>query len=80
MKLTRKDLLRISGFGALALAGKKLLRASVTKQWGMVIDLQKCRQDAGCDACIKACNVAHNIPQIPNPTGPRPADGPRAFC
>jgi molybdopterin-containing oxidoreductase family iron-sulfur binding subunit len=66
MKLTRKDLLRVSGLGALAMASRKFLRAAAAKQWGMVIDLQKCRKEAGCDACIKACNVAHNIPQIPD--------------
>lgn len=78
MKLTRKHFLRLSGLGLLALAGKKALRAVVdagaepasarkTKQWGMVIDLQKCRKKAGCVDCINACNAAHNVPQIPNP-------------
>ncbi len=78
MKITRKDFLRLSGLGLLAVAGKKAVRAITeaapsatapkkTKQWGMVIDLAKCRQEAGCVDCIKACNTAHNIPQIPDP-------------
>jgi len=81
MKLTRKDFLRLSGFGLLALAGRKAVRAvseaaatantpaaaatpKKAKRWGMVIDLQKCRQEGGCTDCIKACNRAHNIPQF----------------
>jgi Fe-S-cluster-containing dehydrogenase component len=82
MKLTRKDFLKLSGLGLLSVAGEKAVRAvtseaepvatksagaRVKKQWGMVIDLQKCRQDDGCTDCIKACNTAHNIPQIPEP-------------
>jgi len=77
MKITRKDFLRLSGLGLLALAGKKAVRAfaeaaapsaspQTIKRWGMVIDLQKCRQKDGCTDCVKACNLAHNIPQIPD--------------
>jgi molybdopterin-containing oxidoreductase family iron-sulfur binding subunit len=32
----------------------------------MVIDLRKCREKDGCNACSQACNTAHNIPQIAN--------------
>ena len=78
MKITRKDFLRLSGLGLLALAGSKAVRAvsepaeapaaaqPAQARWGMVIDLQKCRQDAGCKDCIAACNAAHNVPQIPD--------------
>ena len=67
MKITRKDFLRLSGLGLLALAGKKAVRAVGERsfasssppkkrvRWGMAIDLQKCRQKDGCDRCIKAC-------------------------
>ncbi len=82
MKFTRKDFLRLSGLGLLTVVGKKAANAithaagtpaspaaqSKAKQrWGMVIDLQKCRQEGGCVDCIKACNLAHNIPQIQDP-------------
>jgi len=77
MKLTRKDFLRLSGLAPLAIVGTKAVRAFAdvaapsasaknTKRWGMVIDLQKCRQKEGCDLCVKACNTAHNIPQFPD--------------
>lgn len=78
MKITRKDFLHLSGLSLLA-AGCKQAVQSVTRpasgarsastepvRLGMVIDLAKCREKDGCDACIHACNAAHNIPQIAN--------------
>ena len=78
MKITRKDFLRLSGLSLLA-AGCKQAARSVTQpatgarvvsaqpvRWGMVIDLRKCREKDGCNACIHACNTAHNVPQIAN--------------
>ncbi len=37
------------------------------KRWAMVCDLSKCRRKEGCDACIKACHLAHNVPDFGNP-------------
>jgi molybdopterin-containing oxidoreductase family iron-sulfur binding subunit len=82
MKITRKDFLRLSGLSLLALAGGKAVRAvtalagapatagagtAKTIRWGMVIDLAKWRNQADPDKCVKACNAAHNVPQIPDP-------------
>ncbi len=78
MKITRKEFLLLSGLSLAGIAGDKVVRAASdapeapvakapAKRWGMVVDLQKCRQDAGCKDCIQACNKAHNIPQISNP-------------
>lgn len=79
MKISRKDFLRLSGLSLLAIAGRRVLRTvtgeatanagssatlATPPRWGMVIDLQKCRQKDGCTGCIKACNSAHNIPQF----------------
>jgi Fe-S-cluster-containing dehydrogenase component len=72
MKMTRKDFLRRLGLCLSAVAGKKALRAlagsaapaAKTVRWGMVIDLQKCRKKRDCNACIKACHSAHNVPQF----------------
>jgi Fe-S-cluster-containing dehydrogenase component len=53
---------------ATAPAGSKSTAANgdtAAKRWGMAIDSSKCTQ--GCNDCIRACNSAHNIPQIPNP-------------
>jgi Fe-S-cluster-containing dehydrogenase component len=82
MKITRKDFLRLSGLSLLAFAGKKAVQAvteltgapaaaaggpAKTTRWGMAIDLGKWRNRPDTDKCIKACNVAHNVPQIPDP-------------
>jgi molybdopterin-containing oxidoreductase family iron-sulfur binding subunit len=32
----------------------------------MVIDLNKCLVEEGCDACSKACHTIHNVPKINN--------------
>ncbi len=83
MKITRKDFLRLSGLSLLAFAGKRYLStasalagspedaaAGTAKRvrWGMVIDLGKWQQQGGSGKCIQACDTAHNIPQIPDPT------------
>ena len=78
MKITRKDFLRLSGLSLLAAGCKPAVRsanqpasgtgAAPTQltRWGMVIDLRKCREKDGCNACVHACNAAHNVPQIAN--------------
>jgi molybdopterin-containing oxidoreductase family iron-sulfur binding subunit len=38
-----------------------------SKQWGMVVDVQKCLQPEVLHACTEACRREHNIPQIPDP-------------
>jgi [DsrC]-trisulfide reductase subunit O len=79
MKITRKDFLLLSSIGLLGVAGEKVVRAvgaagetpqtsEKAKRLGMVVDLQKCRQEDGCTDCIQACNWAHNIPQFHDPT------------
>jgi molybdopterin-containing oxidoreductase family iron-sulfur binding subunit len=38
------------------------------KRWAMVVDEKKClSRGAGCDACVKACHHAHNVPKIADP-------------
>jgi [DsrC]-trisulfide reductase subunit O len=79
MKMTRKDFLGLSGLSILAAGALRVVHAvkgagqprpesSTTgarrKQMALAIDLRKCRQRPGCDRCIQACIVAHNIPQI----------------
>ncbi len=79
MKITRKHFLQLLGLSAGAAGAGKLLRGithskpglpaggAARKRWGMVIDFQKCQRDKGCDDCLRACRLAHNIPQIPDP-------------
>ncbi|MEW6249103.1 MAG: sulfate reduction electron transfer complex DsrMKJOP subunit DsrO [Planctomycetota bacterium] len=37
------------------------------RQWGLVIDIQKCRREELRRACQTACHRAHNVPAIPDP-------------
>jgi len=82
MGVDRRKFLKLSGFTALALTGKKSFdvlaagqdipassqtEALVGKRWAMVIDLRKCLQDKGCTKCIDACHQVHNVPDIGNP-------------
>ena len=82
MKITRKEFLKLFGACLVTLSGGKALavldsteesQTSATanhkqrKQWGMLIDTNKCAQKKGCTLCIEACDRAHNIPSFQNP-------------
>lgn len=79
MKFSRKDFLRVVAGSAILAGAGKLVHAvgneagkpagegEQKKRWGMVIDLQRCSKEKGCDLCSKACHLAHNVPQIPDP-------------
>ncbi len=47
-----------------ALKTESLPEAWKGKSWAMVIDTQKCLEQGDCKACIDACHVTHNVPQI----------------
>ena len=49
------------GSGAWRTAG-----AAPAKQWGMVIDVQKCLREEVRSACAEACHREHNVPDIPS--------------
>jgi molybdopterin-containing oxidoreductase family iron-sulfur binding subunit len=34
-------------------------------QWAMVVDVEKCQNEEVRSACIEACHVTHNVPNIP---------------
>ncbi len=73
MKITRKGFLRLLGGSvgsAFVIGAGKVVQAvrsalPAAPRWGMAIDFTKCQK--GCDACTRACRLAHNIPQIPDP-------------
>jgi molybdopterin-containing oxidoreductase family iron-sulfur binding subunit len=56
-------------FGAAGRALQEGLGAAAPggKQWGLVIDVQKCLRQQVRSACTEACHRAHNVPQIPDP-------------
>lgn len=76
MNITRKHFLKLMA-GSVVLAGVgSAVNAAVgneqphaaaetgKQRWGMVIDVRKCREEKGCDACISACHRTHNVPQL----------------
>lgn len=77
MAINRKRFLQLSGASMLALAGRKAAGAldavsqhaptGTGKRWAMVIDSRKCRQQEGCDKCIQACHLTHNVPKFDDP-------------
>jgi len=40
--------------------------AASSRQWAMVIDVEKCLRDEVRSACAQACHRAHNVPRIPD--------------
>ena len=80
MKTGRRQFLKIAGMTAAALAaglpqnagaqiapGRYIKRSGMleAKRWAMVIDTRRFRSAEDYAPCIKACNRAHNIPDIP---------------
>ncbi len=60
------------GFPLLGAAGKVLDHSLTSagpgsKQWGMVVDVQKCLREEVRRACTEACRREHNVPRIPDP-------------
>lgn len=80
MKTGRRQFLKIAGMTAAALAaglpqeagaqiapGRYIKRPGMleAKRWAMVIDTRRFRSAEDYEPCIKACNRAHNVPDIP---------------
>ena len=77
---TRRSFLKQAGCAALGLSGGlPLLNAAFaasdhgaghgapsSKQWAMVIDIQKCLREEVRKACVEACHREHNVPDIPD--------------
>ena len=77
----RRTFLKSAGYAALgAGCGLPLLHAAgrafeqslgaaspAARQWGLVIDLEKCKSEAVRRACSEACHREHNVPRISNP-------------
>jgi len=79
MKRSRRNFLKISGLCALGIGVKPVHdafaqigrtavlpnpNALVGKQWAMIVDIRKCRDD--CNDCINACHSVHNVPDFAN--------------
>jgi len=81
MDESRRNFLKGAGCAALGLSAgiplvKTALGSSVQetagmtptgRQWGMVIDIEKCRREDIRQACAEACHRVHNVPTISDP-------------
>ena len=77
--MDRRDFIKIAGLSSLGLAGKPIVdalanaaipeeNAITASKWAMVINLSKCEENPDCGkACIKACHLTHNVPDMGNP-------------
>ena len=66
MTISRHTFLRMSGCAFLAGAVRKLMGAITGTRWAMAIDTAKCLKQDNCTKCIDACDLAHNVPSIPD--------------
>jgi ferredoxin len=76
MEKSRRGFLKMAGTSLLGLSAAVPVVASASGvaakkdatgiRWAMVIDTRKCQKDNGCTACIDACHVTHNVPEIPD--------------
>ncbi len=83
MDETRRRFLKIAGLSVLGIGAKPVVdavaaggttkyesdpKALKAKRWAMVVDQKKCSQaKEGCQDCVEACNIAHNIPHFDDP-------------
>jgi molybdopterin-containing oxidoreductase family iron-sulfur binding subunit len=80
MDVSRRSFLKDAGSAALGVGcGLPLLNTGCTpgaqehgesesqsSQLAMVVDIEKCRSESVRQACTAACNLAHNVPDIPD--------------
>lgn len=78
---SRRDFLKTAGLSILGASCVSSLAAAFAqtiiaepyqgalqaKRWAMIIDTHKCLQKEGCQACIAACHLRHNVPTITEP-------------
>ncbi len=66
MTISRHVFLRMTGFSFLAAVAQRAVKAVTGPRWAMAIDVEKCLKQGNCTKCISACNLAHNVPSIPD--------------
>jgi Fe-S-cluster-containing dehydrogenase component len=78
MAIKRRRFFELTGLPILGLVATRVLSTSAEepapsvasprsgKRWGMVVDVDRCLREKGCDKCIKACHARHNVPDIGN--------------
>ena len=80
MAVDRRRFFQLTGLSALGIAGGRAVSLTaqdhpgapegtplVGKRWAMVVDVDKCLKEKGCDKCVTACHLEHNVPDIGNP-------------
>ncbi len=80
MAVDRRRFFQLTGLSALGIAGGRAASTLaqdhpgapqgtplVGKRWAMLVDVSKCLEEKGCDKCVAACHLEHNVPDIGNP-------------
>jgi Fe-S-cluster-containing dehydrogenase component len=78
MGIDRRKFIKLSGLTVLGIAGGASVEGLAAnqpqhsqiptsgKRYAMVIDLKKCHEQKGCDDCVRACHLTHNVPDFGN--------------
>jgi len=78
MGIDRRKFIKLSGLTVLGIAGGASVEGLAAnqsqhsqtpasgKRYAMVIDLKKCHEHEGCDDCVRACHLTHNVPDFGN--------------
>lgn len=65
--ITTRSSLKALTEGESATAPAPLVGTPLTaKRWAMVVDLRKCKEQEGCQDCVHACHLTHNVPEFDN--------------
>jgi Fe-S-cluster-containing dehydrogenase component len=78
MGVNRREFMKIAGLVAAGAVAKPAIQALAVEhgdeqaapgaeRLAMVVDMKKCLREDGCQKCVDACHLVHNVPHFGNP-------------